>query len=93
MEDQYPTFPNRLFYYRKKRGLTQRELADLIGLKDAKALSSYERGSKTPSLVRVLQLAAALNTPVEFLFADTWHEIKRDVVRRREKRVSATTIR
>lgn len=81
----YQSSPNRIFFYRKKRGLTQHEVALIIGLKNGSHISNYERGVATPSLVRALELALALNTPLEFLFEDTVCEIKQDLMVQRER--------
>lgn len=48
---------------RKERGLTQKELAELLHVTD-KAVSKWERGLNFPELTLMEPLAAALNTTV-----------------------------
>ena len=58
---------NRLREERAKRGLTQAELADLVGV-SRKTINTVENGVFIPSTVLALRLAAALKTTVEGLF-------------------------
>jgi putative transcriptional regulator len=58
---------NRLREERSKRGLTQAELADLVGV-SRKTINTVENGVFIPSTVLALRLAAALKTTVESLF-------------------------
>lgn len=56
-------FGERLRHVRKRRGLTQEELADLASLAGP-YISDMERGLKVPSLTTVLRLAVALDCKV-----------------------------
>jgi putative transcriptional regulator len=58
---------NRLREERSRRGLTQAELADLVGV-SRKTINTVENGVFVPSTVLALRLAAALKTSVEALF-------------------------
>ena len=58
---------NRLREFRKNQGMTQVQLAELVGCKQG-LVSLYERGVNTPSLHNALRLARALDTTVEELF-------------------------
>jgi putative transcriptional regulator len=58
---------NRLREERAKRGLTQAQLADLVGV-SRKTINTVENGVFVPSTVLALRLAAALKTTVEGLF-------------------------
>jgi transcriptional regulator with XRE-family HTH domain len=59
----------RLAEIRKKRGLTQVELADLAGCEQA-TVSRVERGSEAVTLRQLRQLADALRVTVADLFLD-----------------------
>jgi repressor LexA len=48
---------------RERHGLTQRELAAALGVSD-KAVSTWEKGEKTPRRATLLRLAAVLDVPV-----------------------------
>ena len=77
-------YPNNIFMHRKKRGLTQKQVALLMGLKDESTISCYERGAMVPDLERLLKLAFALNTPVEALYFDIAKQFQAEIMERRE---------
>ena len=52
---------------REARGLTQAQLAELVGV-SRKTINTVENGVYVPSTVIALKLAAALDEPVEALF-------------------------
>ena len=58
---------NRLKEYRTERGLTQGELAELVGV-TRKTVNTVENGVFSPSALLAIKLAAALGVPVEQLF-------------------------
>ena len=58
---------NRLREVREAKGLTQAQLADLIGV-SRKTVNTVENGVFIPSTVVALKLAGALGCPVEELF-------------------------
>jgi len=49
---------NRLWKYRKERGLTQRDVAYILGIKNASQISHWERGDKIPGTKNILKLSA-----------------------------------
>ena len=58
---------NRLKQYRTERGLTQGELAELVGV-TRKTVNTVENGVFSPSALLAIKLGAALSVPVEQLF-------------------------
>ena len=58
---------NRLKEYRTERGLTQGELAELVGV-TRKTVNTVENGVFSPSALLAIKLAAALSVSVERLF-------------------------
>lgn len=54
---------------RARRGLGQKELADLAGL-TAPQLSSFEAGARLPAVRTLRRLAAALDAPLDAFFAE-----------------------
>jgi len=58
---------NRLREFREAKGLTQAQLADLIGV-SRKTVNTVENGVFVPSTVVALKLAKALGCAVEELF-------------------------
>ncbi|MGB7654942.1 MAG: helix-turn-helix transcriptional regulator [Novosphingobium sp.] len=61
---------NRLREAREARGLTQGQLAELVGV-SRKTINTVENGIFVPSTVIALKLARALDEPVERLFSLT----------------------
>ena len=61
------TLGTRLKEARTEAGLTQAELADLVGV-SRKTINTVENGVFVPSTLLALKLAAALKTRVEELF-------------------------
>jgi len=59
---------NRLREERARRGLTQADLATLVGV-SRKTINTVENGVFVPSTVLALRLARALETTVESLFS------------------------
>ena len=58
---------NRLRELREAKGLTQAQLADLIGM-SRKTVNTVENGVFVPSTIVALKLAAAFGCAVEDLF-------------------------
>jgi putative transcriptional regulator len=64
----HPALANRLREVRTEQGLTQEQLADLVGV-TRKTINTVERGVFLPSTVLALKLARALGASVEQLFS------------------------
>ena len=58
--------PENIRYYRECAGLSQKELAEMVGV-GQQMIAKYEEGSKVPSLFSAVQLAKALHTTCEKL--------------------------
>jgi len=67
------TFAIRLKALRKKKGLSQAQLADLIEVHFAQ-VSRYERGETKPNADAMTKLAKTLNTTVDYLMNGTTDE-------------------
>ena len=60
---------NYLRTYRKRSGLTQREVAFLVGCRNGAQVSRYEKRRRLPPLRTALAFEAAFGVPVSVLFA------------------------
>src|SRR5256712_568381 len=60
---------NYLRTYRKRSGLTQREVAFLVGCRNGAQVSRYEKRRRLPPLRTALACEAAFGVPVSVLFA------------------------
>lgn len=62
-------FPENLKAMRKSKGLTLKQLGDMVGLTDS-SLSLYENGKRQPDNEGLLKLAGALGTTVGELLGE-----------------------
>lgn len=60
------TFPERLKEIRNNKGLTQKQVAELIGI-TARNYQYYEAGGKEPTLSNLMALADALEVSMDYL--------------------------
>src|SRR2546426_6173483 len=74
--------PNYLRAYRKRSGLSQSEVAYLLGCKNGNQVSRYERRTHMPPLHTALAFQAALDTPLSELYAGTYESAANQVRRR-----------
>ena len=79
---------NRLDHFRRRMGFTAVHVARLLGQQGSSAVSDYERGEHTPSLVNALRLGIILRVPVEFLFPALYDGL-RNQIRAEEERLAA----
>lgn len=61
---QQPTIGRQIAAARKKKKLTQTELADLVGVAGKRVIYSYESGERLPSIEMLNKIAAALGCAV-----------------------------
>jgi transcriptional regulator with XRE-family HTH domain len=78
---------NYLRTYRKRAGLSQDELAFLLGCQYGTKVSRYERNSRQPSLETALAYEVVLGAPVRELFAGIIEKV--EVITRRRAQVLA----
>ena len=71
----------RIKKVRNSKGLTQEELAELMGI-NSKYLSSIERGKENPTLNTVLKLAESLDVNPNEIFKDIKIENPQKIKRR-----------
>ena len=74
--------PNYLRRYRKQFGLSQRELAFLLGIKSSEKLCRYEKFDYAPNLKTALAFQAILGTPVAELFAGIYEQVEKETAER-----------
>jgi transcriptional regulator with XRE-family HTH domain len=76
---------NYIRAYRKKSGLSQREVAYLLGCETGAQVSRYERRRRMPPVQTALACQAVFGTPVADLFAGTYETAAKKVKRRAQK--------
>jgi transcriptional regulator with XRE-family HTH domain len=68
--------------YRKRSGLTQADVAKLLGSKSSSRVCRYERFQQEPTLRTALAYQILFRTPIRELFAGAYAEVKTDVGKR-----------
>lgn len=58
---------NQIKMYRKEKKLTQRKLAEVVGVTE-RTIISLEKGKYKPSIILAYKLASFFNTSIENLF-------------------------
>jgi transcriptional regulator with XRE-family HTH domain len=77
--------PNYLRVYRKRLGLSQHEVAFMLGWRNASQPSRYEHFSRTPTLRTALALAVILRVSVRELFAGEYQKVENAVCRQAQR--------
>ena len=73
--------PN-LRIYRKRSGLSQREVSFLLGAKHKAKVSRYENGHHFPPLRTALAYATILDVPLPKLFPNLQRKIEKEIAER-----------
>lgn len=60
------SFPERLRFLRQKKGITQKEIADSLGIANS-SYSLYEKGAREPNLEMLEKIANFFNVDMDFL--------------------------
>ena len=74
--------PNYLRTHRKRAGLSQDEVAFLLGCRSGAKVSRYERLARRPSLETAFAYEAVFGVPARELFAGVYEKVEREVVKR-----------
>ena len=72
-------YPNRLCYLRRRRRLSQKHMAALIGLKDRTMISKYERGHVLPSFEVAVKLQIIFDVHVADIFPGLFSQWRHEV--------------
>src|SRR5207248_4184473 len=82
---KYRTAGNYLKAHRKKSGLSQRNVGNLLGHKGPGQISRHERATSIPSLAAALAYELIFREPVAAIFAGMRDAIARDVEEKLKK--------
>jgi len=74
--------PNYLHTCRKAAGLSQDEVAFLLGSKSGARVCRYERFQQNPNLESLLAYEILFQTPVRILFRGVHQEVERNLLKR-----------
>lgn len=70
-------FSNNLTYLRKKRNMSQEQLAEVLGV-TRQAVSKWEAGQSTPDVEKLLQLSELFQVPVDQMLKDIEEENRQE---------------
>jgi DNA-binding XRE family transcriptional regulator len=73
------SFPNRLKEYRDIHGLSQKDVAYLLGIKGQTRIGQWEKGVKTPSMTHLLKLSIIYRALVNDLYFDLLQEYRETI--------------
>ena len=68
-------------------GFSQREVAEMLGMKSASCISRWENSSSIPSWEHILKLSFLYSTLPNQLYDDLWTEVQNEL---REKKMRMT---
>ena len=77
-------YPNRICFLRKRLGLSQKQIAKLIG-QNRGMISMYERGHLMPSLASACMLELLFKIPLGDLFPDFYKELGKELEANKRK--------
>jgi transcriptional regulator with XRE-family HTH domain len=77
--------PNCLRKYRKARGLSQRDVAEILGLGSTSVISRWEKGVCLPSSLNILKLAVIYRTMADALFIDLLRSLRRELLKKEKE--------
>src|SRR5713226_482668 len=74
--------PNYLRTYRKRAGLSQDEVAFLLGCQSGTKASRYERRARKPNLETILAYELVFGAPARELFAGIFEDVEQATLKR-----------
>jgi len=83
-EEKSKSIPNNLWRCRKVRGLTQKQVAQIMELKSTAMISRWEAGRCLPMTDNLFDLAAVYRTTSEALYWDYVQERRQKITSREE---------
>jgi transcriptional regulator with XRE-family HTH domain len=77
-------FPNRLKKHRDIHGYSQKEIAFMLGFKNAARIGQWEKGLALPSIINLLKLSVIYSAFINDFYFDLLQEYKPKVVSKKE---------
>jgi len=76
---EHRRIPNRLKKFRRLAGLSQIEVAKVIGVQNSTCISRWEKGFGTPSLLYLFRLSCLYETFPHHIYAELMDAIQHDM--------------
>jgi transcriptional regulator with XRE-family HTH domain len=80
----FKSSPNRLYLLRKQHGLSQKQLAALVG-QDRTMISMYERGRALPSLTAAGMFQVLFGLNIADIFPELFRQLEEGIKANRQK--------
>jgi transcriptional regulator with XRE-family HTH domain len=85
MKVKSKNIPNCLRRHRRAKGLRQKDVAKVLGLKSASMISRWEKGVCLPNTINLFKLAVLYRTMSDALFIDLIRKLRSEIQKREEK--------
>ena len=76
--------PNRLKRYRRSRGLSQKDVAVILGIKNSGMISRWEKGLALPSTLNAFKLALIYRSWTDTLYTNLLVSLKGEIQKRED---------
>lgn len=83
-------FPNKLKQYRRLFGLQQKQVAWILGLKEASPISRWEKGISLPSIGQLFQLSKLYKALPNALYFELWKDVSAQVETKEQDLLSSS---
>jgi transcriptional regulator with XRE-family HTH domain len=70
---------NQLLPARRKRGLSRKQVASILGYDDVSTIARQEQGKYIPPLRMLLGFEILYRTPIAYLYPDLYRELKEQI--------------
>jgi len=84
-KSNHRNIPNSLRKYRKARGLTQKEVVQVLGLKSTSIISRWESGLRLPNSIYIFKLGVLYRVMADALFINLRRSLQEEVFRAEQK--------
>lgn len=75
---------NNLRRFRREKGLSQKEVAEIMGLESSSVVSRWEKGTRLPDTMNALKLAALYRSAVDVIYQDLRFKLTDEILDREE---------
>jgi transcriptional regulator with XRE-family HTH domain len=76
---EHGRIPNSLKKHRRIAGLSQIQVAAILGIKNSCSICLWEKGSFLPGAKQLFQLCILYNTTPETLFGELFHTLRQEL--------------
>ena len=81
---EHQRYHNQLRRFRRERCLTQKEVAEIMGLRNSAMISRWEKGTVLPETVNALKMAALYRSSVDVIYRDLRLSVMEKLIQREE---------